>query len=90
MAQQAYLCLTDENDWALASSDGGEEIILVVGRPFTPGADIRAAVAELEAWAAEQGYVLTTPPAATASDIALEDLIEPEIFDEVFGDEGAS
>lgn len=88
MAQQAYICLTDNQYWALALSERtqNEVIILAVGRPFREGADIRDAVAELEAWAHENGYVLTTPE-YSVGDWALEDLIEPEVFDEVFGDE---
>ena len=63
MSQQAYICLTDDQYWALATGDGVREdvVLLAVGRPFTPGADIREAVAELEAWANENGYELTTP-----------------------------
>lgn len=82
MPETAYICLTDDHHWALADAQG----LLAVGRPFTPGADIREATAELEAWAAENGYVLTTPEYSTL-DWALEDLIEPEIFDEVFGEQ---
>lgn len=82
MAAPAYICLTDDHFWALADEGG----LLAVGRPFTPGADIREATAELEAWAEANGYVLTTPEYST-SEWALEDLIEPEIFDEVFGEQ---
>ena len=85
MAQQAYICLTEDNYWAIASGDGAQENIIAVGRPFRPGADIRAAIAELEAWANENGYQLTTPE-YTVRDFELQDLIEPEIFDEVFGE----
>jgi hypothetical protein len=87
MAQQAYICLTDDQCWALAAGDGVHEetMLLAVGRPFHEGADIRAALAELEAWADENGYELTTPE-YSVGDWSLEDLIEPEVFDEVFGD----
>ncbi len=87
-ARQAYICLTDDQYWALASGDGidAEVVMLAVGRPFTPGADIRDALVELEAWARDNGYELTTPE-YSVYDWSLEDLIEPEIFDEVFGDE---
>jgi hypothetical protein len=87
MAQQAYIFLTDDQDWALATGDGiGEEsVLLAIGRPFAPGADIREAVAELEAWANENGYEVTTPE-YSVYDWSLQDLIEPEIFDEVFGE----
>ena len=86
MAQQAYICLTDDHYWALAANDGAREevLILAVGRPFSEGADIRAAVAELEAWAHENGYVLTTPEYSVC-EWTLEDLIEPEVYDKVFG-----
>ena len=91
MAQQAYIFLTDDQYWALATGDGVQEeaVLLVVGRAFTPGADIRAAVAELEAWAHENGYEVTTPEYSVL-DWSLEDLIEPEVFDEVFGDQDES
>jgi hypothetical protein len=82
MAEPAYICLTDDHYWAIANENG----LLAVGRLFTPGADIREATAELEAWAQENGYTLTTPE-YTLDDWSLEDLIEPEIFDEVFGDQ---
>lgn len=78
----AYICLTDDHYWAIANENG----LLAVGRPFKPGADIREATAELEAWARDNGYTLTTPQ-YTLEDWALEDLIEPEIFDEVFGEQ---
>jgi len=83
---EAYLCLTDDHYWAIACGDGAQEEIVAVGRPFTPGADIRVALAELEAWAQENGYQLTTPR-YSVEDWSLQDLIEPEVFDEVFGDE---
>ena len=89
---QAYICLTDDQDgtqyWALATGDGveAEFTLLAVGRPFTPGADIREAVAELETWAQENGCELITPQ-YSVNDWSLQDLIEPEIFDEVFGEQ---
>ena len=87
MSQQAYIFLTDDQYWALATGDGvgAEATLLAVGRAFTPGADIREAVAELEAWANENGYEVTTPEYSVL-DWSLEDLIEPEIFDDVFGE----
>ncbi len=91
MSQQAYIFLNDDQDWALATGDGVQEerVLLAVGRAFNPGADIREAVAELEAWANENGYEVTTPE-YSVNDWSLEDLIEPEIFDEVFGDQDES
>jgi hypothetical protein len=90
MAQQAYIRLTDDQYWGIAVGDGIEETVtfVAVGRPFTPGADIWEAVAELEAWAQDNGYVLTTGY-TVEENWSLQDLIEPEIFDEVFG-EGAN
>jgi hypothetical protein len=87
MARQVYICLTDDQYWALAAGDGVQEevVLLAIGQPFREGEDIREAVAELEAWAYENGYQLTTPE-YSVGDWALEDLIEPEVFDEVFGD----
>ena len=84
MSQQAYICLTDDNQWAIATDEGAGEIILAVGRSFQPGMDIREAMTELEAWAQDNGYELTTPE-YSVGEWSLEDLIEPEIFDEVFG-----
>jgi len=85
MGEQAYIRLI-ENQWAVVTGDGiHEEIeVLAVGRPFEAGADIRAAVAELEDWAQANGFELTTPE-YVLDDWSLEDLIEPEIFDDVFG-----
>ncbi len=90
MSQAAYICLTDDQHWALASGDGVSAPIelLAVGRAFMPGADIRDALAELEDWARQNGFALTTPD-YSIGDWSLQDLIEPEVFDEVFG-EGAS
>lgn len=81
MKQPAYICLTDDNCWAIADEGG----LLAVGRPFVPGADIREALEELQAWAYENGYALTTPE-YSLDNWSLDDLIEPEVFDEVFGD----
>ena len=90
MAQQAYIRLTDDQYWGIAVGDGiGEAVAFVaVGRAFTPGADIWEAVAELEAWAQDNGYELVTGYTVDEN-WSLQDLIEPEIFDEVFGS-GAS
>ncbi len=87
MGEQAYIRLI-EDQWAVVTGDGihAEIEVLAVGRPFTAGADIRDAVAELEDWAQANGFELTTPE-YILDDWSLEDLIEPEIFDEVFGDE---
>ncbi len=86
MGEQAYISLID-NHWAVVTGDGihGEIEVLAVGRPFMPGADIRAAVAELEDWAQANGFELTMPE-YVLTDWSLEDLIEPEIFDDVFGE----
>ncbi len=85
MTQQAYIRLTDDLNWGIAVGDGIDEVVtfVAVGRAFIPGADILDAVAELEAWAQDNGYTLTTGSAV--DDWSLQDLIEPEIFDEVFG-----
>ncbi|MEP7293473.1 MAG: hypothetical protein ABI835_16935, partial [Chloroflexota bacterium] len=80
--QPAYICLTDDHCWAIADEGG----LLAVGRPFTEGADIRDAMAEMEAWALDNGYTLTTPE-YSLDEWSLGDLIEPEIFDEVFGEQ---
>ncbi len=84
MEHPAYLCLTEDHCWAIADEGG----LLAVGRPFTPGADIRAALEELQAWASANGYILSTPQYAL-DDWSLSDLIEPEIFDQVFGDDAS-
>ncbi|HVU13415.1 MAG TPA: hypothetical protein VHD90_19185 [Phototrophicaceae bacterium] len=90
---QAYICLTSDQDgeqyWALATGDGVQEAftLLAVGRAFTPGADIREAVAELETWARANGCELITPQ-YSVDEWSLQDLIEPEVFDDVFGDQG--
>ncbi len=89
---QAYICLTNDQEgnqyWALATGDGVQEefTLLGVGRAFTPGDDIREAVAELEAWAHDNGCELITPQ-YSVNDWSLQDLIEPEVFDDVFGDQ---
>lgn len=87
MAQQAYIRLTDDQYWGIAVGDGIDAAVtfVAIGRPFTPGADIREAVAELEAWAQDNGYALVTTGYAVEDRWTLGDLIEPEVFDEVFG-----
>lgn len=84
MARQAYISLIEDH-WAVVTGGAAEGVeVLAVGRPFEAGADIRAALAELEDWASTNGFELTTPE-YTLDDWSLLDLIEPEIFDEVFG-----
>ena len=42
-------------------------------------------MAELEQWAQENGYVLDAP-LYSKTDVSIEDVIEPEVFDDVFGE----
>ena len=88
MAEPAYIALNDEQHWTLFYGSGSEpeRWPLAIGRPFEPGPGIREAVEELEAWALENGYEVVTPLYG-GDDVPLENLIEPEIYDEVFGDE---
>ena len=83
--EKAYIGLNEENCWTLYYGDGSEEqkYILAVGRPFEPGLAIQEAMSELERWAAENGYVLDAP-LYSKTELSIEDVIEPEIFDEVF------
>lgn len=86
MAEKAYIGLNEENCWTLYYGDGteSEKIPLAVGRPFELGMDIQAAMAELEQWAYENDFIVDAPLYDT-HDVSLETLIEPEVFDEVFG-----
>jgi hypothetical protein len=86
MPEPAYIALNDDQQWTLFYGDGSEDELypLALGRPFEPGAAIREAVDELSTWAAENGFEIVTPLHAP-QDIPLRDLIEPEVFDEVFG-----
>jgi len=86
--EKAYIGLNEDNCWTLYYGDGTEEqkYVLDVGRPFEPGPAIQEAMAELEQWAWENGYELVTP-VYSKTDISIEEIIEPEIFDEVFGPE---
>jgi hypothetical protein len=88
MAAKAYIGLNEDNCWTLYFGDGSEDekYVLAVGRPFEPGAAIQEAMNELEQWAWENDYQLDAP-LYSKSDVAITDLIEPEIFDEVFGAE---
>ncbi|RMF77289.1 MAG: hypothetical protein D6737_18175 [Chloroflexi bacterium] len=90
MAEKAYIELNEDNCWTLYLGDGTEDekIVLAVGRPFEPGPDIRFAMEELEQWAWENGYELDAPYYSKNHDVIIEDVIEPEVFDEVFGAEG--
>lgn len=88
MSQRAYLCLTDDNHWAIVAGDGSESerMILAVGDPFDMNA-ISQSVAELDAWAKANDILLSAPEFPIMCDWSLEDLIEPEVFAQVFGDE---
>jgi hypothetical protein len=85
MAELAYICLSDDQEWTLYYGDGSESerYPLAVGASFEPGEAIIEAVAALEAWAHENGYTLIVPHYGMR-DAALQDLIEPEVFEEVF------
>ncbi len=50
MSQRAYLCLTDDNHWAVVAGDGSEpeRMILAIGDPFDMDT-IHQSVAELDA-----------------------------------------
>jgi hypothetical protein len=87
MPEKAYIGLNEDNCWTLYYGDGTEEqkYVLAVGRPFEPGPAIRDAMAELEQWAWENGYVLDAP-LYSKSEISIEDVIEPEVFDDVMGE----
>lgn len=82
----AYISLDERNCWTLYEGDGTETepTPLVTGAPFEPGDDIRQAVAALENWARQNGYRLIVPHYALI-DASLQDLIEPEIYEQVFG-----
>jgi hypothetical protein len=84
--EKAYIGLNEENCWTLYYGDGSEEqkYVLAVGRPFEPGPAIQEAMTELEQWASDNGYVLEAP-LYSKTELSIEDVIEPEIFDEVFG-----
>lgn len=88
MSQRAYLCLTDDNHWAVVAGDGSEpeRMILAIGDPFDMDT-IRQSVADLDAWAQANDIDLTSPEFPILCNWTLEDLIEPEVFDQVFGDE---
>jgi hypothetical protein len=88
MSQRAYLCLTDDNRWAIVAGDGSdpERMILAIGDPFDMNA-ISQAVADLDAWAKANDIVLAPPDFTIMCDWTLEDLIEPEVFAQVFGNE---
>jgi len=82
---EAYIGLTGDGYWALFQEDAsGEPVLLAVGDPFEPGDAIRPAVAALTEWAAAYGYRIVTPRYGL-SEVSLEDLIEPEVFDEILG-----
>jgi hypothetical protein len=86
MAHKAYIGLNEENHWTLYYGDGteSERYVLAVGECFEPGDGIRQAMVDLENWAWEHGYELDAPLYST-TEISLGDLIEPEVFDDVFG-----
>jgi NADH:ubiquinone oxidoreductase subunit B-like Fe-S oxidoreductase len=85
MAEPAYIRLTTNGFWTLFQGDGTEteQSVLAVGEAFQPGPAISAAVEALEAWARDAGYNVITPPYGCC-DVELEELIEPDVYDEVF------
>ncbi len=86
MSAKAYIGLNEENCWTVYYGDGSEDqkYVLAVGRPFEPGPAIQEAMNELEQWAWENGYQLDAP-IYSKTELSISDVIEPEIFDEVFG-----
>ncbi len=88
MSQRAYLCLTDDNHWAIVAGDGSEpeRMILAVGDPFDMDT-INQSVAELDSWAKANDVELSSPEFPILCNWTLEDLIEPEIFAQVFDEE---
>lgn len=88
MAQRAYICLTDDNHWAVVAGNGSEadRIVLAVGAPFDENS-ISEAITELDAWAQANDIELAAPEFPILCDWALEDLIEPEVYDQVFGED---
>jgi len=89
MAQKAYIGLNDDHQWTLYYGDGSEDerYVLAVGSPFVAGKDIRNAMDQMQQWASENGYELDAP-LYSKSELTLEDVIEPEIFDDVYGSSG--
>jgi hypothetical protein len=85
MAHPAYISLNTDAEWTVFAGDGSEETLmpLAIGQLFEPGEAILDAVAELQAWADENGYDLVTPH-YHLHDIALQDLIEPDIYNQIF------
>ncbi len=88
MSQRAYLCLTDDNHWAVVAGDGSddERVILAIGDPFDMNT-INQSVADLDAWAKANEIELSSPDFPILCEWSLEELIEPEVFAQVFGDE---
>ncbi len=88
MLQRAYICLTDDNHWAVVAGDGSEpeRMILAVGEPFDMNT-INQSVAELDTWAKANDVQLSSPEFPVMCDWSLEDLIEPEVYEQVFGGE---
>jgi hypothetical protein len=86
MVETAYIRLTPDGYWGLFYGDGTEDepYLLAAGRPFEAGLAIREAVEELEALARDYGYEVVVPLYG-GGDVDLSELIEPEIYDDVFG-----
>jgi hypothetical protein len=86
MTPKAYIGLNEEGLWTLYYGDGSEDekVILAIGRPFEMGTAIREALNEILQWAWENGYEIDAP-LYSKMDMSIRDLIEQEIFDEVFG-----
>jgi hypothetical protein len=84
MADKAYIGLNEDHCWTIYYGDGSadEEFILAVGGHFEPGEDIRQVMNDLLHWAEDNGYVIV-PPRYSKRNITLEELIEPEIYEEV-------
>lgn len=84
--ESAYIQLTPDGDWAVYWGDGteAEPTLLALGRPFEPGAAMQGAIAELEGWAVDNGYTLVTP-AFHPAEVPLDSLIEPDVYNDVFG-----
>lgn len=86
MAEKAYIGLNEDHHWVLYYGNGteAERYVLAVGPQFEPGGAIRETLIDMLQWAEDNGYELDVP-LYSKSELRLEELIEPEIFDEVFG-----
>ena len=77
MTKREYVDVNHDGFWALFEGDGSEDepLLLALGDEFIPGAPILEVMDGLQAWAADNDYVILPPLYSKRDDLDLDDLL---------------